>query len=182
MRRSSSPLLHDYKPTAAKSPKKSKAMQWFAVGLGIPLLGLALISTLDNSHIDSQSASPTPVMTAVAGDSFQMDEPIADFAVSSVPLVWAPEPEYETLTLKIRSGDTLDQLFRRHDLDVGSLSTVARLEAARSQFRKIKPGDVFEITHDQGRLISMYSALNLTSALRVVVRICTRSSSVRVFR
>lgn len=142
-------------------------MQWFVVGLGIPLLGLALISTLDNSHIDSQSASPTPVMTAVAGESFQMEEPIADFAVSSVPLVWAPEPEYETLTLKIRSGDTLDQLFRRHDLDVGSLTTVARLDAARSQFRKIKPGDVFEITHDEGRLISMYSALNLTSALQV---------------
>jgi len=83
------------------------------------------------------------------------------------PLVWALEPEYETLTLTIRSGDTLDQLFRKHQLDVGHLATIARLDQARQQFRKIKPGDVFEITHDDGQVISMYSELDLTSALRV---------------
>jgi murein DD-endopeptidase MepM/ murein hydrolase activator NlpD len=81
--------------------------------------------------------------------------------------VLAPQPEYQTLTLKIRSGDTLDQLFRRHQLDIGDLSMIAKLEEARTLFRKIKPGDVFEITHDDGQLISMYSALNLTSALQV---------------
>ena len=79
----------------------------------------------------------------------------------------APEPEYDTLTLTIRSGDTLDQLFRKHNLDIGNLAMVARLEAAGNQFRRIKPGDIFEITHDNGKLVSMYSALSLTSALQV---------------
>ena len=83
------------------------------------------------------------------------------------PLVWAPEPEYETLTLTIRSGDTLDQLFRKHQLDIGHLATIARLDEAGKQFRRIKPGDVFEITHDEGQVVSMYSALNLTSALQI---------------
>ena len=83
------------------------------------------------------------------------------------PLVWALEPEYETLTLTIQSGDTLDQLFRKHQLDIGHLATIARLDAAGKQFRKIKPGDVFEITHDEGQVVRMYSALNLTSALQV---------------
>ena len=110
-------------------------------------------------------------MTAAPGDSYadsyQAEAAVPAFVPSPVPLVLAPEPEYTTLTLKIRPGDTLDQLFRRNQLDIGNLSSVARLDLARNQFRKIKPGDVFQITHDEGRLISMYSALNLTSALQV---------------
>jgi murein DD-endopeptidase MepM/ murein hydrolase activator NlpD len=107
-------------------------------------------------------------MTASAGAEVSIQELAAEPEVyTGEPLVWAPEPEYETLTLTIRSGDTLDQLFRQHELDIGHLATITRLDAAGRQFRKIKPGDVFEITHDDGQLVSMYSALNLTSALKV---------------
>jgi len=110
----------------------------------------------------------TPVMTASTGAEVHVAQLVAEPAVyTEVPLVLAPQPEYETLTLTIRSGDTLDQLFRKHDLDIGHLATIARLDEAGIQFRKIKPGDVFEITHDEGRLVSMYSALNLTSALKI---------------
>lgn len=172
MHRSSSPLLRDYKPTAAKSPKKSKALRWFVVGLGIPLFGLTLLSMLELSPRDPPVMPATPEMTAipVASDTFSNDVPAtssAAYVPSSVPLVLAPEPEYQTLTLKINSGDTLDKLFRSNRLDLGDLATVARLDVAKSRFRKIKPGDVFEITHNDGRLVRMYSALNLTSALQV---------------
>ena len=94
-------------------------------------------------------------------------EPADAMVVSEVPLVLAPEPEYETLTLKIKRGDTLDRLFRANNLDLGHLAEIARLDEAGKQFRKIKPGDIFEITHDEGKLVRMYSALNLTSALQV---------------
>lgn len=107
-------------------------------------------------------------MSASDGTDIGTPELVADAAVyTGEPLVWALEPEYETLTLTIRSGDTLDQLFRKHQLDIGHLATIARLDEAGKQFRKIKPGDVFEITHDEGQVVSMYSALNLTSALQV---------------
>ena len=46
MHRPVSPLLHDYKPSASRRPAKSKAFQWFAVGLGIPLVAVALIGGL----------------------------------------------------------------------------------------------------------------------------------------
>lgn len=163
MRRSSSQLLHDYKPTAAKSPKKSKAVQWFVVGLGIPLLGLALLSTLDKSTDLSDLPVQPPGMAAVPGEPFPAD----DIVISDVPLVLAPEPEFETLRIEIESGDTLDKLFRRHELDLGNLSSIARLDEASTQLRRIQPGDVFEITHDEGQLISMYSVLDLTTALQV---------------
>jgi murein DD-endopeptidase MepM/ murein hydrolase activator NlpD len=137
------------------------ALQWFAVGLGIPLLGLALISTID------MSTKPTPVSEAPAMMASSGAEVAESLVYTDVPIVLLPEPEYETLTLTIRRGDTLDQLFRTHELDIGHLAEIARLDKAGKQFRRIKPGDVFEITHDDGQLIKMYSALDLTSALQV---------------
>lgn len=163
MHRPVSPLLHDYKPPQQGKPGKTRAIQWFVVGLGIPLLGLALISTIDTTEpLPAQSA--TPEMSAIQEPGVEL----ADAKVfAEVPLVLAPEPEYETLTLKIKRGDTLDRLFRANNLDLGHLAEIASLDEAGKQFRKIKPGDIFEITHDEGKLVRMYSALNLTSALQV---------------
>jgi len=160
-----SPLLHDYKPTAVSKRKKSKGLQWFVVGLGLPLLGLGLISLVDKPTLKPPPPA-TPVMSASAGAEVGVEDLVVEPAVyTGEPLVWAPE--YETLTLTIRSGDTLDQLFRKHELNIGQLATIARLDEAGKRFRKIKPGDVFEITHDGDQLISIYTALDLTSALKV---------------
>jgi murein DD-endopeptidase MepM/ murein hydrolase activator NlpD len=156
-----SPLLHDYKPQAQEQPTKARALQWFAVGLGIPLIGLGLVSTVDLSRTQAPP-STEPALMAAAGA-----EPARDLIYTDVPIVLLPEPEYELLTLTIRRGDTLDQLFRSHELDIGHLAEIARLDEAGRQFRKIKPGDVFEITHDDGALIRMYSTLNLRTALQV---------------
>jgi murein DD-endopeptidase MepM/ murein hydrolase activator NlpD len=162
-----SPLLHDYKPTDAKAPKKSRALQWFVIGLGIPLLGLALITAVD-TPTDNVLPPATPIMTASDGTEFAVTDPVvAPIIYTGPPLVLAPQPDYDTVTLTIRAGDTLDQLFRKHELNIGDLVSIALLDNAGKQFRKIKPGDVFEITHDKGQLVSMYSALSLTSALQI---------------
>jgi murein DD-endopeptidase MepM/ murein hydrolase activator NlpD len=109
-----------------------------------------------------------PEMSASAGAEVPVEElAAATDAYTGPPLVLAPEPEYEKLTLTINRGDTLDQLFRKNKLNIGNLAVISRLDEAKSRFRKIKPGDVFEITHDQGNVVSMYSALDLTSALEI---------------
>ena len=167
LHRPSSPLLHDYKPTANPTPSKSKALQWFAVGLGLPLLGLGLLSSLDRTPTIEQQPPHPPGMTATAGEEVAVEELVDNYVVSPIPLVLLPEPDYDQLTLTIQRGDTLDELFRKNKLDIGELVAISRLDAARAQFRKIKPGDVFEITHDDGDLISMYSELSLTSALQI---------------
>ena len=43
MNRPVSPLRHDYKTSAYRKPAKPKALQWFAVGLGIPLIAVFLL-------------------------------------------------------------------------------------------------------------------------------------------
>jgi murein DD-endopeptidase MepM/ murein hydrolase activator NlpD len=166
LHRPASPLLHDYKHAAPRKPKSSRALQWFAVGLGIPLLGLAMISAVGGRPGTPPDA--TPVLTAMPGAEVGVDELAAAPKVyADEPLVLAPQPEYQKLTLTIRKGDTLDQLFRKNQLDVGELVTIAGLDEASKRFRRIKPGDVFEITHDDGNIVSMYSALDLTSALEI---------------
>ena len=145
---------------------KSRALQWFAVGLGIPLLGLAMISAMGGRPAPTPEAQPA--LTATPGAEVGVDE-LTDAAkvYADVPLVLAPQPDYQKLTLTIHKGDTLDQLFRKNQLDIGELVTISRLDEASQRFRKIKPGDVFEITHDDGKVVSMYSALDLTSALEI---------------
>ena len=168
MPRPVSPLLHDYKPSAASQPKKSKAIQWFVVGLGIPLAGLAFVSTLTTT---TPTAPPPeePVITAADGSDFEQETAI-ELVYAETPLVLADAinpPPLQKLSLTIGRGDTLDKLFRKHDLDLGHLSEIAKLDEARKRFRKLKPGDQFEITRDEGDLVSMYSNLSLTSALKI---------------
>ena len=114
-------------------------------------------------------APEEPVMTAADGSDYDTETPV-ELVYAETPLVLADAinpPPYQTLNLTIGRGDTLDKLFRKHDLDLGHLSQIAKLDEARKRFRKLKPGDQFEITHDQGELVSMYSNLSLTSALRI---------------
>ena len=143
-------------------------MQWFVVGLGLPLAGLAFLSTLTTT---TPPAPPPeePVLTAADGSDYDTEIPI-ELVYAETPLVLADAinpPPYQKLNLTIGRGDTLDKLFRKHHLDLGHLSQIAKLDEARKRFRKLKPGDQFEITHDRGELVSMYSNLSLTSALRI---------------
>ncbi len=174
MNRPVSPLLHDYKPSAVKRPAKSKALQWFAVGLGIPLLALALITGLGTDD-PQKTPPPTPIMTATGDEPLAISESPAAApadtetagAVATPVVIPELEPQFDKLVLTVGRGDTMEKMFRKHSLDIGTLMSIAQLDEAKQRFRKIKPGDVFEITHDQGRLISMYSALDLTSALQI---------------
>ena len=168
MHRPVSPLLHDYKPSAEKQPKKSKALQWFVVGLGIPLLAVALVTGL-NTSAPTPTPPQDPVMTAAEGTEFAVEEPV-ERVYSDVPLVLLDAinpPPLEELTLTVRRGDTLDRLFRKNDLSLAQLSEIAKLDEARERFRKLKPGDEFVVKHDNGDLKSMYSNLSLTQALQI---------------
>ncbi len=170
MRQRRSPLLHDYKPELPRNRKNSKALQWFGVGLGIPLIALALITTFD---ADRASAPPAEQAEMLPTDEF---DPALEFASAvaiddSLATLAEPDPvplpDYDTLTLKIGRGDTLDRLFRKHDLNLGHLAAIARLDEPKQIFRRLKPGDEFDVIHDNGSVVSMYSALDLTSALSI---------------
>jgi murein DD-endopeptidase MepM/ murein hydrolase activator NlpD len=162
-----SPLLHDYKPAARGKPVKSKAIQWFAVGLGLPLLVVGLLSIVSHDTLES-SPRVGSTMTAAASETILLPSTDEDFLIEEVALL-APDRivMFDTVSLTITRGDTMEKLFRKHDLNVGELLEIAQLDEANRRFRKIKPGDMFEIKHDDGNVISLYTELDLTSALQI---------------
>ena len=140
MNRPVSPLLHDYKQSASHQPAKSKALQWFAVGLGIPLAAVALINILGktSSTEPQEPQFAEPVMMASS------DEPIivppvdqAVLLLEAAALMPEPVPEFDKLVLKVASGDTMEKLFRKHNLSLGHLMSIAGLDAAKQRFRRI---------------------------------------------
>lgn len=183
MNRPASPLLHDYKPSAVKPAKKTKPLLWFIVGLGLPLMGVALIPTLRyaSGNVPLQSAQPAPgaLPEMTATEPVSPDEIFGLTADSHIatgethdfhPPLILPAPEYDSILLTIKSGDTLDQLFRRNKLDLGHLAAIVKLPEAGRHLRMLRPGDEFEIHHDGSQLVSLYRELDLTSALRVARR------------
>jgi len=162
-----SPLLHDYKQSAPGRPRKSKALQWFAVGLGIPLIAVALISTLGKTTPQIPQISAPVMMAAVDEPPVVPYVDQAAVVEEATALMAGPVPEFDQLVLNVAAGDTMEQLFRKNNLNLGHLMSIAELDEAKRRFRRIKPGDVFEVTHLDGEVMRLYSELDLTSALQI---------------
>lgn len=168
MHRRPSPLLHDYKHSSAQEPKKSKALQWFAVGLTVPLAALALISSMTSTPPAATASDAAAIM--VSSDAELNVATVLEIAPELITLI-EPEPEpipdFDVVNLKIGRGDTLDRLFRQNNLNLGHLAAIAKLEEPKKLFRLLKPGDEFQVLHENGSIISMYSVLSLSSAIRI---------------
>ncbi len=107
------------------------------------------------------------IADSVVGSNAAVPEELVVESVTLAEPVPEPVPEFDLINLKIGRGDTLDKLFRQHNLNLGHLAAIAKLEEPRKLFRRLKPGDEFQILHEGGSLISMYSTLTLTSAIRI---------------
>ena len=174
MNRPVSPLLHDYKPSARLQAKKSTAVHWFALGLGLPFIGLALLLVLKNASgtnpvLDDAAdpfpelASDFPVVAGSLSDELTLIDPSRIVKLPEIN----PEPRYDSINVTVRSGDTMERIFRKNNLNLGHLASIVGLQEAGRYIRKLRPGDEFEIQHDQGQVISLYRELDLTSALIV---------------
>jgi murein DD-endopeptidase MepM/ murein hydrolase activator NlpD len=167
-----SPLLHDYKSSATTQVKKSTAIHWFVLGLGLPFLGLGLLLFLKNasgtsSVLDNKDLSePLP---SLAGDVpslvGNLNDQLAMIDLSHIARLPELEPQYDSIKVTVRSGDTMEGIFRKNKLDLAHLASIVRLKEAGKYIRKLRPGDEFEIQHDQGQIVSLYHELELTRAL-----------------
>ena len=178
MNRRSSPLLHDYKLSDKPGRKSARPLTWFAAGLGLPLVGLAVLLT-SNSSADSEPQARVDVETlamntaAVGGGSTSIQDlaggGVAD-AFDRIPAFHPPmelAPVYQQVKLTVKRGDTLDRLFRKNNLSIADLAAIVRLSVAAPHLKRLIPGDELTIEHDDGELVSLYRELDLTSALKV---------------
>lgn len=165
-----------------------KPVHWFVVGLGLPLIGIALLLTLRNAAGNNPAEGDEPDLAASDEASIAapaVDSHIATLDTSAQSLTtdieldadadMAPsfhppmqlEPINERLRLTVKRGDTLDRLFRNNDLSIANLAAIVRLSVAAPYLKKLIPGDALVIEHRDGELVSLYRELTLTSALKV---------------
>lgn len=174
MNRPVSPLLHDYKPTITSKARKSNAIPWFVLGLGLPFVGLALLLFLKSASgtssalrfVDMPEADPLLLsdVPTVVENLVEEIGPVDPSHIARLPPV---QPVFESVRVTVRRGDTMDRIFRMNKLDLGHLASIVRLPDAGKFIRNLRPGDEFEIRHDRGEIISVYRELDLTSALLV---------------
>ncbi len=190
MRRPVSPLLHDYKPAPTEPVARGRAWQWFAAGLGLPLVALAGSLMIGGTSADApalpepRAATPPALDASLAGppaddaplETADAVETAADVTAAAAapdlpdfhpPLELPPAPRYEQVEHTIRAGDTLDRLFRRHGISLADLARIARLDAAGRDLTILRPGDSLEIRHDAGRLISLRRELGSNRILEI---------------
>ena len=151
MSRPVSPLLHDYKSSAKPRSRKPKAVQWFAVGLGLPLVGIALLLSRDDvagTAVPPVADISDEVVVAEPSVSLGIDGPFQVVAGTATlvspssfhPPLMLPEPEYDRITWTISSGDTLEGLFRKHKISLGHLAEIVRLPDESDSLRILKRG------------------------------------------
>ena len=184
-----SPIRHDYKPSPTKKAEKKNILIWFIAGLGLPLLAIPLypilnplpsndIVTNDQElaiamEIKENPAISEPQQTIKANSSDKSREKL-DVTLSKIshensnfhpPL--ALPPSHDHLTLEIKSGDSLDRIFKRYNLNLSDLAVMLDLPEASPYLKKVIPGDELTIEHDDGDLISLYREINLTTAIKI---------------
>ena len=148
-------IRHDYRPTHRTHEFPLKRIGWFAAGIGVPLVALGFVLP------ERAPAPETPLATLAP-------EPVAPQTVATVAAPAAePEVAAGTLQLTISPGDTLDRLFRRHELSTADLANMMRLEPARRHLRILRPGDQVLIRHKEGRLVTLSRQIDLASALEI---------------
>jgi murein DD-endopeptidase MepM/ murein hydrolase activator NlpD len=150
-----------------------------------------------SSPVDPEPVTPSAVLSDIGlSDKDNLDNrltginpgtnPGTDRVIISVPDILStnalqpatgsnlavPGPELfrtggEHILLTVRSGDSLDRLFKRHGVDRGDLAMIMRLPKAKTNLRIIRPGDEISITHIDGDVQALHRRIDETSSLMV---------------
>jgi murein DD-endopeptidase MepM/ murein hydrolase activator NlpD len=93
VRRPSSPILHDYKPSAHKEARNKHVLPWFIAGLGLPLVTVSLYLALGPADEDEQ-----PAAAFVTGNSSLLEVASIPVAEPALALSAAAQPEESAIT------------------------------------------------------------------------------------
>jgi murein DD-endopeptidase MepM/ murein hydrolase activator NlpD len=133
------------------------------IAIGIALEGL---DPGRDSSADAVTHTSSEIIPLVLPERFTPDgQPIPDGG-DAATAEQDTGPQWTEVT--VRSGQTLDAIFREQGFSATTLHKLVRLDDNTRKLRKIRPGDVFEfIKDDSGGLLRMRYALNEAQHLLV---------------
>jgi len=167
------PIKRDYKPVAAKAQPRPRWLLWFITGLGLPLAIVAIILPNQNQPPELGSRIESAIDSAIKVAPVRKPVRKPRAAVKPVvsedipPLVAAPEPEIKRTILTVRSGDSLDILFRRNSLSIADLTRIMEDKLAREYLRLVRPGDEIVVRHRGEQIVSLIREIDYSSFLKV---------------
>jgi murein DD-endopeptidase MepM/ murein hydrolase activator NlpD len=113
----------------------------------------------------------SPVRTATeagaAAEPAPADGSIVPAETETVEAPAEPARRAEWTELEVKRGDSLDRLFRRHGLSVADLARLMKVKEVAPHLKKIRPGDVIEITHEGETVLSLVRRVDETRSLVV---------------
>jgi murein DD-endopeptidase MepM/ murein hydrolase activator NlpD len=161
-------MMRDYKPIPAKPQPRGRWLIWFIAGLGLPLITVALVMPRNDQPPPIESVAASPAMSALPEPKPAAEPAKKLKASTTIPeLVAAPEPEHERTVLTVKRGDSLDRMFRRHNLSVADLTVILRDKEAKRHLRVVKPGDEIVVKHRDANVIELRREIDFSQSLVV---------------
>jgi murein DD-endopeptidase MepM/ murein hydrolase activator NlpD len=160
------PTMRDYKPVPVKPQPRARWLVWFVAGLGLPLVTVAVLLPDHNKPPPLEPVNSGAMMSAVPATP-SAQAPILEYSTDIPPFVAALPPEYERSVLTVRRGDSLDRMFRRHDLSIGNLHSIMQDDLARKHLRLVKPGDEIVILHQENQVMDLTREIDFANSLQV---------------
>jgi murein DD-endopeptidase MepM/ murein hydrolase activator NlpD len=74
---------------------------------------------------------------------------------------------FSTIEVVVSRNDTMDQLFRRFELNLADLASLRNLPEMRSQVDKLRPGEMLRLMHRDGALVGLERKLSDSETLKV---------------
>ena len=150
----------DAPPAAASRPVQR--WPWFAAGMTTPLIAavvLILVSTGSETasvpEIDNLSRAADPAVFANTSQT------------GSEPRISDRDLSGDQIRMIVGRGDSLGQMFRRHDLSLRDLSEMVELPEAGYYLRMLNPGNEIVVTHETGRVQLLEREIDDFRALRI---------------
>ena len=104
---------------------------------------------------------PEPTLLEAAATAAPAQAPAADAVPHEASL------GFSTIDVVVSRNDTMDQLFRRFELNLGDLATLRNLPELRSQVDRLKPGELLRFMHRDGELVGLERKLSDSETLKV---------------
>lgn len=122
----------------------------------------------------AQPAAITPALRAAANPLVLApppDEALVQAAMDREPVApLAVDEDIESaarLELRVARGDTLERMFRRHELSLSDMFMLLRDDQARRHLSILRPGDVISVEHEAGRIVALSRELDEVRVLEV---------------
>ena len=146
-------VRHDYEDTSI-DPRvvRRRHWSWFLMGLLLPVVTVSLFLASGTN----ESMVPPPTTSIIQGTRVERPLTLPEASASTIRSLTTDErtseqPAGTMLSLIVRTGDTLELLFRRNGLSLSDLAEMAGLGDAREHLRLLRPGDTITISHRAGR-------------------------------